>query len=81
MDAGATQVGIFSKQVWVLSGERHHLDKETPEYTYFQIDLAANECVRGWIMFKTRTDQPIVTVRYQTGNGYLLKWEVPADQG
>jgi hypothetical protein len=24
MDAGATQVGIFSKQVWVLSGERHH---------------------------------------------------------
>ena len=23
MDAGATQVGIFSKQVWVLSGERH----------------------------------------------------------
>ena len=26
MDAGATQVGIFSKQVWVLSGERHHVD-------------------------------------------------------
>ncbi len=26
MDAGATQVGIFSKQVWVLSGERHHLE-------------------------------------------------------
>ena len=24
MDAGATQVGIFSEQVWVLSGERHH---------------------------------------------------------
>ena len=23
MDAGATQVGIFSKQVWVLSGERY----------------------------------------------------------
>ena len=23
MDAGATQVGNFSKQVWVLSGERH----------------------------------------------------------
>ena len=24
MDAGATQVGNFSEQVWVLSGERHH---------------------------------------------------------
>jgi hypothetical protein len=23
LDAGATQVGIFSEQVWVLSGERH----------------------------------------------------------
>ena len=27
MDAGATQVGIFSKQVWVLSGERHQPDR------------------------------------------------------
>jgi hypothetical protein len=25
MDAGATQVGIFSKQVWVLPGERRQV--------------------------------------------------------
>ncbi len=28
MDAGATQVGNFSKQVWVLSGERHHSGRD-----------------------------------------------------
>jgi len=31
MDAGATQVGIFSKQVWVLSSERH----QDAEWTVF----------------------------------------------
>jgi hypothetical protein len=45
-----------------------------PEYPYNSTDVAAGECVRGWIMFKTLADKPISTVRYSTSNGYLLRW-------
>lgn len=52
------------------------MDAVAPEYPYSSVDTLADECIRGWIMFKTRVDAPITTIRYQTSNGYTLKWSV-----
>ena len=49
----------------------------TPEYPYFPTDIAAGECIRGYIPFEVRADVPITIVRYATERGgYTLRWSV-----
>jgi len=48
----------------------------TPKYPYYPEQVAAGECIRGWIMFETLVAQPITTVRY-VWNGSVLRWTVP----
>ena len=45
------------------------------EYPFTLDVLPANECLRGWIMFKTNDAEQITTARYQAGDGvFVLRW-------
>lgn len=80
---------VTGKRWTLLDGTNGRYRPETftgedlaPKYPSNEENLAANECVRGWIMFETVTAQPVTTVRYETGDSsVILKWDVPADQG
>lgn len=76
----AGQVGAMDR--WALtdaSNARYEPTTENgkpPVYPYRPVPLAPGECVRGWVMFETVKDADLVSVRYSTGDGHLLRWAV-----
>jgi hypothetical protein len=54
--------------------QRTEIDELAPHYPISPMQVAANECTRGWVIFQTKDGQPITTVEYFGGS--TLQWTV-----